>query len=106
MDIKLIFQAVGLGGIFKALKREGLIKKVQPKIPMAYLWFIGVNSYYHQAGHGTKLLNEVIDVSERQGLPIYLETSTIANLPWYKKFGFEIYNQLNLGYTLFFLKRP
>jgi hypothetical protein len=24
---------------------------------------------------------------------------------WYKKFGFKIYNELDLGYKLFFLKK-
>ncbi len=37
--------------------------------------------------------------------PIYLATSTMKNLPWYKKSGFEVYNELDLGYNLFFLKR-
>ncbi|HEY4195369.1 MAG TPA: N-acetyltransferase [Mucilaginibacter sp.] len=105
LDIKLIFQAVGISGIFKALKREALIKKVKPKIPMTYIWFIGVNPYCHHAGHGSVLLSDLLSASEKEGLPVYLETSTLNNLPWYKRFGFEIYDQLIIGYTLFFLKR-
>jgi ribosomal protein S18 acetylase RimI-like enzyme len=105
LDIKLIFQAIGITGIFKALKRERLIKKIQHKKPMAYLWFIGVEPSAQHTGRGSQLLEEIIELATKNELPVYLETSTLANLPWYKKFSFEIYNQLDMGYTLFFLKR-
>lgn len=105
LDVKLIFRAIGIPGIFKALKREGLIKKMQPKEPMAYLWFIGIQPSAQKTGRGSRLLREVIESANSNALPTFLETSTPANLPWYKKFSFEIYDQLDLGYTLYFLKR-
>jgi Acetyltransferase (GNAT) family len=104
-DIKLIFQAIGLTNIQKAIGRESKIKMLQPKVEMAYLWFIGVDPHHQHAGNGSNLLKEVIAEAQKRNLPVYLETSTLKNLPWYKRFGFEIYNQLELGYTLFFLKR-
>lgn len=105
LDIKLILTCVGIGNINKALARESKIKKLQPDESMYYLWFIGVDPDHQNTGVGTKLLNEVIEDSEKEKRPIYLETSTLGNLPWYEKFGFKIYNQLDLGYKLFFLKR-
>ncbi|MES2827714.1 MAG: GNAT family N-acetyltransferase [Bacteroidota bacterium] len=105
LDIKLIFSCIGIGNIFKALKRESKIKNLQPKETMFYLWFIGVKPEYQNTGIGMNLLDEIIKHSEAMERPIYLETSTTSNLPWYKKFGFEIYNELDLGYKLFFLKR-
>ena len=105
LDLKLILSSVGLSNIKKTLERESLIKKHQPKDTMYYLWFIGVDPEYQNSGIGTALLNEVIIDSERQNRSIYLETSTTKNLPWYKKFGFDIYNELDLSYKLFFLKR-
>lgn len=105
LDIKLIFSCIGIGNIFKALKRESKIKSLQPKEAMYYLWFIGVKPQYQHTGIGMKLLDEIIKHSDAMERPIYLETSTTSNLPWYKKFGFEIYNELDLGYKLFFLKR-
>ncbi|MDF3076874.1 MAG: family N-acetyltransferase [Sphingobacteriaceae bacterium] len=105
LDIKLILSCVGLSNVKKALSRESKIKKIQPKEPMYYIWFIGVDPAYQNSGIGTELLNEVIEDSSRKKRPIYLETSTTKNLPWYKKFGFDIYNELDLSYKLFFLKR-
>lgn len=104
-DLKLIFNCISIENIGKAIKREKAIKALQTKTPMYYLWFIGVDKEYQQTGLGSKLLESVIQDSKQKQLPVFLETSTLKNLPWYKKFGFEVYNELQLSYKLFFLKR-
>jgi GNAT superfamily N-acetyltransferase len=106
LDIKLIFQAVGLSGIGKTLAREAKIKQIQPKEKMLYLWFIAVNPFYQHQGNGSKLLSEVMAHAVKGGLPVYLETSTLQNLPWYKNFGFQVYSELALSYPLYFLSNP
>ena len=105
LDIKLILSCVGLNNIMKAMNRESKIKALQHKQLMYYLWFIGVDPKYQNSGIGTDLMDEVIKDSNLKERPIYLETSTLKNLPWYKKFGFDIYNELDLSYKLFFLKK-
>jgi ribosomal protein S18 acetylase RimI-like enzyme len=104
LDMKLIFQAIGFSRVRQALQREGSLKKLQYKGDMTYLWFIGVDPGYQHAGAGSLLLKEIIAASDRKGLPVCLETSALQNLPWYQHFGFEVYNRLEMGYTLFFLK--
>jgi GNAT superfamily N-acetyltransferase len=105
LDIKLICQAIGLSGILKTLRRESMIKKMQPKEPMAYLWFIGVDPLHQHKGAGTHLLQEIIKSANDDQLPIYLETSTKRNIPWYESFGFINYDKLDFGYQLLFFKR-
>ena len=105
LDLKLILFCVGLSGIQKTISRESLIKKIQPKEKMYYIWFIGVDKSNQHSGIGSKLLKEIIKDGNSKNLPIYLETSTLKNLPWYEQFGFKIYHELKLSYTLFFLKR-
>ena len=105
LDTKLIFSSMGLGNIKKAMHREAMIKKLQPKELMYYLWFIGVDPEYQNGGIGSKLLQEIINDSSKKQRAVFLETSTLKNIPWYKKFGFYIYNELELTYKLFFLKR-
>ena len=105
LDAKLIVSCIGIENIKKALARESKIKQLQPKTTMYYLWFIGVDPEYQSQGIGNNLLQNVINDSDKKQRPIYLETSTLKNLPWYKKFGFQIYNELDLTYKLFFLKR-
>ncbi|WP_316777978.1 GNAT family N-acetyltransferase [Pedobacter antarcticus] len=105
LNLNLIFRSIGIGGISKAIKRESLIKGKQLKENMAYLWFIGVDPEHQHSGVGSKLLEEVIADAENKNLPVFLETSTLQNLPWYDRFAFHIYDELLLTYTLYFLKR-
>lgn len=104
LDVQLMFKCIGITNISKALDRESKIKKIQPKERMYYLWFIGVDPDCQGSGIGTELMRDIIEESQRKQRPIYLETSTLKNLPWYKKFGFEIYSELELSYKLYFLK--
>lgn len=104
LDVKLIFTAIDIRGIKKALDREAKIKAKQPKEPMAYLWFIAVKPLYQHQGAGSRILKEIIADAELQNLPVYLETSTERNLPWYNQQDFTEYDTLDLSYTLHFLK--
>lgn len=105
LDVKLIMKCVGVKNIKKALDREALIKKIQTKEAMTYLWFIGVGLADQNNGLGSVMLQAIIDHSNKNNRPIYLETSTVRNLPWYSKFGFEVYSEQDLSYRLYFLKR-
>ena len=105
LDVKLIANCTGLSNVSKAMDREEKIKKLQPKEPLYYLWFIGVNPATQNKGTGSALLSDLINEGKEKQRTICLETSTLKNLPWYEKFGFTIYNELDLGYKLFFLKK-
>lgn len=105
MDVQLLFNAIGLTRVGKAMSRETAIKSNYPKDPIYYLWFLGVINSDQNKGIGSQLLKEIIIDSQKQHKPIYLETSTIKNIPWYKKFGFSIYNELDFGYKLFMLRK-
>lgn len=103
LDIKLILNCTGLGNIKKVLNREKLIKQEHPTKHMIYLWFIGVLSTEQNKGIGSALLLDVLKQAEIKNLKVFLETSTIKNIPWYQKFGFNEYASVDLGYTLHFL---
>nr|WP_294901352.1 GNAT family N-acetyltransferase [uncultured Pedobacter sp.] len=103
-DLKLIAKSIGFSNILKALKRESLIKQAQLKDNIYYLWFIGVDPGNQNRGLGSELLNGLVNKAKQMGRTVCLETSTERNIPWYQKNGFEIYNKIDLGYELFFLK--
>lgn len=105
LDIKLVLNAIGLFRAGKAMSRESAIKSNYPKEPIYYLWFLGVLPSYQGKGIGSTLLQEIIADSQSAKRPIYLETSTTKNIPWYQRFGFSIYHELDFGYTLFMLRR-
>lgn len=104
-DLKLALSVIGINRVSAVLKREAMIKSNHPKEPIAYLWFIGVNPKVQGKGVGSAFMQEVIGECEKKNRPIYLETSMERNLPFYKKFGFKIFQSLQLTYTLYQLRR-
>lgn len=104
-DVNLATSAIGLLRVSKVLGREAKIKAFHPKDRFSYLWFIGVAPENQNRGRGSRLLEEIVHDSEMKGRPIYLETSVDRNLPWYKKCGFEVFQTLDFGYSLYMLCR-
>ena len=105
LDMNLIVSCIGISNITKAMNRESKIKKLQTMKSMYYLWFIGVNPDQQNKGIGSSLIKDILEEAHSRQRPVYLETSTLKNVPWYEKFGFKIYNEINLGYRLYFMKK-
>lgn len=60
---------------------------VHPKEPHIYLLYLGVRDPGH--GIGGALLTALTQDADRQGLPVYLESSTPASARLYARHGFE-----------------
>lgn len=104
LNIKFVFKSIGLRNVLKAMIREKSIKESQPNTLLYYLWFIGVEPSDQGKGYGSSLLKEIVLRGKSMNRTICLETSTVKNLPWYKKNGFEVYAEKDFGYKLYFLK--
>ena len=61
-----------------------------------YLQIIGVATVYQGQGYGGMLLRALIEKSDGDGLPVYLETETERNVNMYKRFGFEVIKEIAL----------
>ncbi len=105
LDIKFLLFCSSIKKLSKVLKREEAIRNFHPENKYAHLWFLGVLPQDQKKGYGSKLLTELTEVYSKKHLPIYLETSTLSNLPWYNKHGFKLVNELRIGYSLFILKK-
>ena len=103
-DVQLAFLSTGLSNVYRTLRREAQIKAAHPDGPFCHLWFVGVATAAQGQGKGSQLLKTVIDHHHAQLQSIYLETSTQRNLPWYQRFGFEVYGELNFSYPLYLLR--
>ena len=55
---------------------------------------MGVSKEYQGKGFGGKLLRAVIEKSETEKKPIYLETQKEENVELYKKFGFSVQKRI------------
>lgn len=104
LDLKLAVGSIGMSRILKVLSRESKIKKFYPK-ELMYLWFICVDPLCQGQGIGSKILQFVIEESNKRKLPVYLETSMAKNRPFYERFNFIKYNELSFTYRLYMYKR-
>jgi GNAT superfamily N-acetyltransferase len=80
--------------------RDGLrylteTEKLHPKEPHWYLAVIGVEPERQGHGLGGKLLATVLDRLDATRVPAYLETSTAANVAWYRHHGFDLRDEVN-----------
>ncbi len=103
-DVRFSLFGCGVKNISKAIDREKRIKQRHPTSPFAHLWFIGTHPSKQATGKGTQLLNEVTAHCHAQNREVYLETSTIRNIAWYKNNGYVLFDELELSYKLYFFK--
>jgi GNAT superfamily N-acetyltransferase len=59
-----------------------------------YLMVLGVHPLHQGKGIGKALLVHVLDKARATGLPVYLETTQPANVPFYTSMGFKVISAL------------
>jgi hypothetical protein len=92
--------------VFQTLKREAYIKKHRYKGDHFYFWFLAVVKGGGKAGFEMK--DHLFDLSEKEQLPILLETSVERNKVIYERYGFKAYHtwpDSGNGNTLWFMIR-
>lgn len=61
-----------------------------PRDPASwYLVYIGTTQRGRGKGHASKLIRHVTAQADREGVPVYLESSNEKNPPIYRRYGFE-----------------
>ena len=93
--LPVILQATGLSRLSRMSAMRAVMDKHHPTSPRhAYLWFLGVTPQAQGFGVGTRLLAHGLARVDEKGLPAYLESSSPANLPLYRRHGFEVMETL------------
>lgn len=88
----------GLRALPKALRDLGRMESIHPKRgPHWYLGFLGVDPSKQGQGIGSRLLKPVLERCDADRLPAYLETSNPANLPLYRRHGFEVIAECDIA---------
>ncbi|WP_042375996.1 GNAT family N-acetyltransferase [Streptacidiphilus melanogenes] len=82
---------IGYGNAF-----QGACWKAHPREPHWYLYILGVEPDLQGRGVGAALLRAGLERSDAAGLPAYLESSNLANVPLYQHFGFTVTGRLAL----------
>ncbi|MCR9094988.1 MAG: GNAT family N-acetyltransferase [bacterium] len=76
--------------------------------PHYYLAALGTDPPHQGKGIGSALIEPVLARADREGLPAYLESSKEANVPFYRKHGFEVVEELQVpgGPRVWSMLRP
>lgn len=62
-----------------------------------YLAFIGVDSARQGQGLGTELMNQCLEIVDKDHLPAYLDNTNPRNVPFYERHGFRVTGESQAG---------
>ena len=65
------------------------IEKVHPKEEHYYLEALGTRQDMQSKGVGSAVIRHMLDRCDTEGMPAYLESSNLRNVPFYARHGFE-----------------
>ena len=68
--------------------------KIHPKQPHWYIAVLGVPPDQQGKGLGGKLLRPILQKADKESVIVYLECSNPNSLDFYRKYGFEVINEI------------
>lgn len=87
---RVLWDRLPLGGVLRTLQVVRLLERLHIQERHWYVEVLGVHPSHQGQGLGRALLEPALARADRDGLPAYLETSNERNLPFYRRFGFEV----------------
>ena len=75
----------------------GQMADSHPAEPHWYLPLIGVDPAAQGKGYGGRLMEYALDICDRDGVAAYLESSNPANISLYRRHGFEVMSEIQVG---------
>jgi ribosomal protein S18 acetylase RimI-like enzyme len=90
-----------------ALNLMGVVDRKHPREPHYYLSTLGTDPHFQRSGVGSALLQPVLQRCDEEGIPAYLESSKDVNVPYYRRHGFEVTEEVTVpgGPTLWLMWR-
>jgi GNAT superfamily N-acetyltransferase len=98
----------GPGPTWRGLVGDSKLEAAHPPGPHAFLHTLGIHPAHQRSGAGTALVESLIAHHDDGGTPIHLTTANPANLPYYRRFGFDVIGKATLprGVPMWSLFRP
>ena len=72
-------------------------EKKHPTSPHGYIGELGVRREAQGKGVGSALMRHALAACDADGAGAYLESNSVANLPLYRRFGFEVVDEVTMG---------
>ena len=81
-------------GMLRALSFLGKIEAIHPSEPHYYLEVLGTDPVHQGRGLGAAIMNHALARADDERVGAYLESSKDLNVPYYRRFGFEVVNEV------------
>jgi GNAT superfamily N-acetyltransferase len=103
MSVHLLVESIlflltyGPSGLQRISAMEKRIAAFYPdNVSFNYLWILGTDPQQQGKGYGSAILTKAIREQELNKIPLYLETSSEANVKYYERKGFSLYHSIVL----------
>ncbi|MCW2093420.1 UNVERIFIED_ORG: ribosomal protein S18 acetylase RimI-like enzyme [Rhodococcus erythropolis] len=96
-------------GLQRGAQLEASTEQSHPLTPHWYLATIGTDSEVRGSGFAHALIRSRLNTCDQEKSAVYLESSNPANLPYYRRFGFEVSAEISIpdgGPVLWGMWRP
>ncbi len=80
----------------RTLRLLNMVESMHPHEPHWYLATLGTAVDQQGKGVGSALLHPVLSHCDAEGIPCYLESSKARNVPFYRRHGFEVVEEVTL----------
>ncbi len=97
-DLRAFRSALGMRA-GHALASLWTVERAHPRPAHWYLAFLATAPEEQGRGRGARLVGEVLEAADREGVAAYLESSNPRNLPFYQRLGFEVVNEVRLPFS-------
>ena len=95
IDIALsMLKNSGFKSISRGMSVDLMLEQKRPEQPHHYLYAIGTRPECQGKGVGGRLMAAGLERVDSENMPAYLESSKQVNVPFYRKFGFEVMEKL------------
>lgn len=82
------------GPVFAVMEQVG---ESHPEAPHWYLPAMGVDPIHQGSGIGSSVLDHSLKACSQAGSLAYLESTNVANVPFYQRHGFEVVGEIQIG---------
>jgi ribosomal protein S18 acetylase RimI-like enzyme len=87
----------GILSLMRAFRLFTRLGKFHPHEPHYYLFALGTRPAHQGRGVGSALMREVTSRCDENGAQAYLENSKPENLSFYRRHGFEVMDEIQIG---------
>lgn len=91
----LMFRSGGFGSILRGMTVGETLQKHHPHEPHYYLHAIGAIQTRQGKGVGGRLMEASLQRVDADSMPAYLESSKERNIPFYRRYGFEVVEEIS-----------